>query len=257
MRLWSRLASRAPSADADEPCVPQGLRVYAIGDIHGRADLLAKLQETILRDVENAVEPSEAIIVYLGDYVDRGPDSKSVIDLVFDNPLKDLQTVFLKGNHEDALLRFLDDPSVGPAWFSIGGAATLLSYDVRLPEDLPIDRRFVYLRDEFRERIPEHHMMFLNSLKLSYELGDFLFVHAGIRPDIALDQQSPHDLMWIRDEFFTSRADHGKIVIHGHSPSNEPFVGRNRIGIDTGAFASNILTSVVLEGTSWRFLSTK
>ncbi len=145
---------------------------------------------------------------------------------------------------------------MGPSWFDLGGDATMYSYGLRIPQGIPLEERFTDLQKELRGVVPRSHLDFLLSLELSWELGDYFFVHAGIRPGIPLEQQVPRDLLWIRDDFTTSRVDHGKLVVHGHSISEKTEIRENRIGIDTGAYATNNLTSLVLEGRSMRFLST-
>lgn len=251
-RFLGRFAGRGRAA----PSLPANLRLYVIGDIHGRADLLAQLQEMIRADATGLATAVTRRVVYLGDYVDRGLDSREVIDRLLQDPLQGFERVYLKGNHEDAMLRFLADPKAGPAWFSIGGDATVMSYGVRLAGDLPVEERFAYIRDEMVRLMPSAHRDFLAALALNHQAGDYFLVHAGVRPGVALAEQAPQDLMWIREAFLRSTADHGKVVVHGHSPRPEPEMRRNRIGIDTTAFATNVLTCLVLEGTDQRFLNT-
>jgi len=237
------------------PEVPPGSRIYAIGDIHGRADLLRRLHQLIHEDAYQRQAPRN-VVVYLGDYVDRGEASPAVIDLLLDEPLPSFESVHLKGNHEDSLLRFLDDTGVGPAWLLYGGAETLASYGVRPPHATCRNQELERAQREFRVRLPERHRRFMAGLKLTHEEGDYLFAHAGVRPGVPLEQQQAQDLLWIRDEFLLSDAEFGKIIVHGHTITSRPDVQRNRIGIDTGAFASGTLTSLVLEGTEWSFLQT-
>ena len=251
-----RLAPRGKSRGRRDAFVPSGQRIYAIGDIHGRADLLVQLHRQILDDAANAPVGTKKTIVYLGDYVDRGLDSKGVIDRFLTTPLADFETIHLKGNHEDVLLCFLEDISIGPDWFAIGGDATVLSYGVRIPAGLSSAQRFEYVWKDFRARIPPEHVSFLSGLQLMHQIGDYVFVHAGIKPGVPLEQQSPNDLIWIRGEFLRSKQDHEKVVIHGHRPTERPDIQNHRIGIDTGAFATNVLTCIVLEGATQRFLST-
>ena len=236
------------------PAVPPDQRIYVIGDIHGRADLLTRLQRSIAEDASDG--PAVRRVVYLGDYIDRGLNSKEVIDLLLHDPLTDFERVTLKGNHEDAMLKFLADPAAGPGWFAIGGDATAMSYGVRLASDLPAGDRFQHVREELQRLVPESHKAFLSRLALTHQAGDYFMVHAGVRPGVALADQAPRDLMWIRDDFLQSSADHGKVVVHGHSPGTEPQIRTNRIGLDTTAFATNVLTCLVLEGETKRFLST-
>jgi serine/threonine protein phosphatase 1 len=250
-RLFSRL--RRP---ARRPGVPHGQRLYAIGDIHGRADLLERLHERIRADGERAPPNVERIAIYLGDYVDRGMNSRDVIASLLVSPLAGFRSIHLKGNHEDCLLRFLDDAAVGPGWFAIGGDATAASYGVSIPKGIDSDRLFDHVQAELRARIPPEHIAFFERLDLMHEAGDYLFVHAGIRPGIPIAAQEPYDLLWIRDEFLHARDTGGRVVVHGHSLSTQPEIHRHRIGIDTGAYATNVLTCLVLEGTERRFIST-
>ena len=232
-----------------------GARVYAIGDVHGRLDLLSRLVEAIEADAKTA--PSGGCtLVMLGDYVDRGPESAGVVDWLLDYDNGTFPLVVLQGNHEDSLLRFLDDIRIGPAWLYYGGSATLRSYGIAASrhEDEPATLR--RLQDALKARLPARHRDFLAALPASYVDGDYLFVHAGIRPGVQLAAQRRADLLWIRDEFLRSDADHSKIVVHGHTITPEPELCRNRIGLDTGAFATDRLTCVVLEAASQRFLHT-
>jgi serine/threonine protein phosphatase 1 len=217
---------------------------------------LAQLDRQIREDAANAPAGIQKTIIYLGDYVDRGLDSMGVIDFLHTAPMDDFERVYLKGNHEDILLRFLEEPSIGPEWFAIGGDATVLSYGIRIPTGLTSAQYFEYTCKEFRSCIPQDHLEFFSSLQLMYQSGDYVFVHAGIKPGVPLEQQDPEDLMWIRGEFLSSRLDHGKVVVHGHMPMGQPDIQTYRIGIDTGAFETNVLTCIVLEGVTQRFLST-
>ena len=249
------LARNRRQSEGVAPEVPPGTRVYAVGDIHGRLDLLRVLHQLIHEDAYRHQAPRN-VVVYVGDYIDRGPDSPGVLDLLLDEPLPAFESVHLKGNHEDTLLRFLEDTTIGPSWFFYGGAETLLSYRVRPPNPPSKKEELVRAQRELRTHLPERHRRFMAQLKLTHEEGDFLFAHAGVRPGVALAQQQAEDLLWIRDEFLMSDAEFGKIVVHGHTITHRPDVQRNRIGIDTGAFASGKLTCLVLAGTEWSFLQT-
>ncbi|MCZ6481933.1 MAG: metallophosphoesterase family protein [Alphaproteobacteria bacterium] len=240
---------RAGAPRVPAPRVPEGTRVYAIGDIHGRLDLLAQLRERIVMD-SGDFTGERKVVVYLGDYVDRGPQSREVIDLLVDAPLGGFESVHLKGNHDKFLLDFLDDASVWPLWLYNGAGATVMSYGVTPTAGAE------GLQAEFRARIPARHLEFLRSLALSHAEGDYYFVHAGVRPGVALEDQDEADMIWIRDPFLSSCADHGKIVVHGHSIAREPEIEANRIGIDTGAYATGKLTCLVLEGEGRAFLHT-
>jgi calcineurin-like phosphoesterase family protein len=254
-RLFGRSPAAPQPAERVAPEVPAGTRVYAIGDIHGRVDLLRQIHESIHFDAYRRQAPRN-VIVYLGDYIDRGTDSPAVLDLLLDAPLPGFTSVHLKGNHEDSLLRFLADPSIGPAWLAYGGAATLLSYGVRPPDGAARREEMMRAQRDLARRLPERHRRFMAGLTLTHSEGDYLFVHAGVRPSVPIEQQIEEDLLWIRDEFLESDAEYGKIVVHGHTITKQPDVRRNRIGIDTGAFASGTLTALVLEGAEWGFLQT-
>lgn len=252
-RLFAR--ARPQPRQAAAPEAPQGSRIYAVGDIHGRADLLRRLHRLIAEDAERRPAPRK-VVVYLGDYIDRGEASPAVIDLLLDEPLPGFDAVHLKGNHEDSLLRFLADGGIGPSWMLYGGAETLMSYGIRPPPPAGREGEIERAQQELRDRLPERHRRFLAGLKLTHEEGDYLFAHAGVRPGVPLDRQQEEDLLWIRDEFLFSNAEFGKIIVHGHTITERPDVQHNRIGIDTGAFASGRLTALVLEGADWSFLQT-
>lgn len=253
----SILSPRRYFGSAETSRVPDGSLVYAVGDIHGRLDLLDRMHELIEAD---AVEkPAERIVVvYVGDYVDRGPDSRGVVERLIQQPLRvrmhGLESVHLIGNHEAFLLNFLEDPESASNWFMNGGDATLRSYGVDPWQVTQSDNFAEDLRRTFAMRVPRSHMNFYRNLRLSHEEGDYLFVHAGVRPGVALDQQTAEDLIWIRDEFLGSSADFGRVVVHGHTPQRNPQSRANRIGIDTGAVYGGKLTTLVLEGAERRFL---
>jgi serine/threonine protein phosphatase 1 len=232
--------------------IPAGERVYAIGDIHGRDDLLAALHAGIADDL--ARMPIERpVVVYLGDYVDRGPESFEVIDRLIHGPLPRVQSVHLKGNHEQMMLDFLDDGADG-TWLENGGDATLASYGVPPPHPWADADELQEARLLLRAAVPENHLHFLRGLQLWFSSGGYVFVHAGIHPERPLEEQVVKDLMWIRGPFLSSKKDFGVRVVHGHSITREPDVQHNRIGIDTGAFYSGRLTCLVLEGETMRFL---
>jgi serine/threonine protein phosphatase 1 len=245
-----------PRAAGRPACVPPGVCVYAIGDIHGRADLLEELHRLIELDAAQLTPGTDKLAVYVGDYVDRGLESRQVIDLLIDRPLRGFRTVHLLGNHDAWLLSFLAEPSIGPSWLRYGGDATLLSYGVRMGKLVDDIEYYGKLQTILSHRIPSQHVEFLQSLELNYETGDYLFVHAGVRPSLALDRQTADDLLWIREPFLSSRHDFGKVVVHGHTVDAAPIVRANRIGIDTGACWTGCLTCLVLEERSLRFLST-
>jgi serine/threonine protein phosphatase 1 len=248
---------RSTPAGPPSAAVPSGTRVYAIGDVHGRLDLLQDLHMQI-RDHAREYPIGRAVVVHIGDYIDRGYQSRQTIDYLLDSPLVGFDMVNLLGNHERTLLEFLDDISVGPGWLRYGGRETLFSYDIEWDRDLAGGEEcLLRIQSALRRKLPEQHRRFFSGLPLTHEEGDYLFVHAGVRPGIPLERQAPDDLLWIRDEFLTSTADHGKVVVHGHSISEAPVLRPNRVGIDTGAFATGRLTCLVLEGNERSFLSTE
>jgi serine/threonine protein phosphatase 1 len=254
--MISEATRAAATGERRRAAVPAGCRIYAVGDIHGRLDLLTALTVTIVADAREGA-PSRRRIVYLGDYVDRGLWSREVIDHLLAGPLPEFEAIHLLGNHESMMREFLDDTGVGPTWMMNGGDRTLSSYGVAADDALWAPRSaFEHLQAAFRARLPRAHRKFLESLRLMHIEGDYAFVHAGVRPGVALDRQVEEDLIWIREPFLSSIEDFGKIVVHGHTIAPRPDMQPNRIGIDTGAYSSNRLTCLVLEGDKRRFLST-
>jgi serine/threonine protein phosphatase 1 len=243
--LWSRANNKRDPRAAD------GLRVYAIGDVHGRADLLAQLLAAIDADIA-AHSSFQVIEVFLGDYIDRGPKSREVLDMLISRSGR-RQMVCLKGNHETYIADFLRNPAVLAHWRNFGGFETLVSYGVT-PSINPDEHEQRELAAAFDRALPLSHRRFLSSLTGSFECGDYLFVHAGIRPGVPLPQQREEDLLWIREDFLLHEKSFGKIVIHGHTPVEEPDIRPNRINIDTGAYATGKLTCLVLEGQDMAFI---
>ena len=242
------------TASPPEARAPDGLTIYAVGDVHGRADLLKLLIEQIRSD--RAGTQGRVELIFLGDYIDRGPDSGAVIDQIIelqDDP--DFSVTALKGNHESVALQFLADPTVGHFWCGIGGRATLLSYGVRPPVGSCDMEHWEATRRAFEAALPAAHLNFLQRLSTYTERGDYVFVHAGLRPRVRLAEQREWDMLWIRNEFLSHRGPFEKVVVHGHTPEGQPFVGSNRIGIDTGADVTNRLTGLRLAGTERRIIS--
>jgi serine/threonine protein phosphatase 1 len=234
--------------------VPEPERLYVIGDIHGRSDLLDRMIVEIARDLE-AHPIGTALTVTLGDYVDRGADSRGVLDRLSRNPFP-TPLVALKGNHDSLFEAFLTDPSVAGHWRRLGALETLHSYGVPVAS-LMMGRDYAEAAAALRAAVPPAHLAFLASLPTYLSIGKYFMCHAGVRPGVPLDRQAEEDLLWIREEFLSSRANFGKIVVHGHTPSESPEVLPNRINVDTGAFVTGRLTCVVLDREPWRFLSTK
>lgn len=254
-------SSRAKDLDHPRahPSIPRGRRVYAIGDIHGRFDLLEALHDAIVEDATSAIDLRKTLI-HLGDYIDRGPDSFDVVDRLANLSLAGFKIINLVGNHEDFLIRFLQESTaVSPLldlWRNNGCTETFLSYgiDIRDPDQFPSENIAELARQRLKDAIPKAHMEFYKNLKLRCTVGDYLFVHAGVNPDIPLNQQKKTDLIWIRNRFLNHTKPFDKIIVHGHSISNKPEVLDNRIGIDTGAYFSNKLTCLVLEGEDRHFI---
>jgi serine/threonine protein phosphatase 1 len=233
---------------------PEPSRVYAIGDIHGRLDLLDRMVAAISCDL--ARHPTrDAMTVTLGDYIDRGPDSRGVIECLAHNPFP-MPLVALRGNHEAVLEEFLRDPSIADDWRRLGGLETLHSYGVDVAP-LMRGRGYEAAAEALRRALPHSHVAFLASLKLTLSAGRYFFCHAGVRPGVPLAHQREEDLLWIRDEFLDSGADFGKVIVHGHTPVAEPQLRPNRVGIDTGAFISGCLTCAVLEENAVRLLTVR
>jgi len=239
-----------------EARAPEGLRLYAIGDVHGCDELLADMHARIGRDLARRAARDYRII-HLGDYVDRGPDSRAVIERLAMMRHADAKVICLRGNHDDLLLDFIAEaPGSAETFLANGGEATLASYGVRTGLIASLLGPHGGLAHRLRSYLPMHHHEFLTSLILSVRFGDFYFCHAGIRPGTALAAQSAEDLMWIRAGFLDCDADLGVVVVHGHTPTKGrvPEVKRNRIDIDTGAVFGGPLTCVAIEGREVRFL---
>lgn len=234
--------------------IPPGQRVYAIGDVHGRLDLLVRLIQKISDHERQCVEADTKIIL-LGDIIDRGPYAAECVEYLLHANVGFAPIVCLLGNHEAVFLEILRGRADlhGSGWLAFGGAETLQSYG--FPE-AALD----LVGEEFKELaerlVPAEHVQFLQSLPLYASLGDYLFVHAGLRPAVALAEQDPEDLLWIRGEFLKSRRSHGQVVVHGHTTVTEPELLPNRIGIDTGAWRTGRLTALCLERTDRWLLQT-
>lgn len=231
--------------------LPQGQRIYAVGDIHGRHDLLTATLAAIMADLGAHPSPAPTVI-FLGDYVSRGPDSREVIETVRTWNPHGVDVVTLKGNHEDLLLGFLaGDPAMATEWFAQGGREALGSYGVT-PE--PSGGNLAQLRHDFSVALPDAHHHFLERLVAHHQVGGYRFVHAGVAPGVPLDGQRDHDQMWVRGPFLDCLEDFGAVIVHGHSIAAEPQFRRNRIGIDTGAYRSDRLTCLVIDETGYALL---
>lgn len=249
------VASPPPSArpSPSGASLPQGVRVYAVGDVHGRADLLKELVLAIGTDIKE--HPIAApLLVFLGDYIDRGPSSAEVIELLLRTG-RFMATVCLAGNHELYLLRFLHDPGFGPRWLGIGGRETLASYGISPPRQA-FRRSLEQTAQALRAALPPEHLRFFASLGTSLSLGDYVFVHAGLESGKPIAEHGVDVLTTIREPFLTQPDRFGRVVVHGHTPTSAPEIGPDRINIDTAAYATGMLTCVVLENATLRFLGT-
>ena len=241
--MWKTVRSRTKR----RPRIPDNIRIYAIGDIHGRLDLL----ERIIRKIDDSLirSPAEnAFEIYLGDYIDRGPHSRQVLNrLILRGAAR--RAIFLKGNHEAYLTQFLQDPATLREWRHFGGLETLMSYGLKPSLTADASEECELVR-ALEAALPKSHREFLGKLRLSTDCGDFFFVHAGVRPRVPLNAQCEADLLWIRDDFLLFEEDFGKIIVHGHTPVREPDVRSNRINIDTGAYATGRLSCIMIEQDS-------
>jgi len=245
---------RKSSRRSSFPEGARGYRAYVVGDVHGRLDLTDQLLEKIEDDL-NRRPAKRAVLVFVGDLIDRGPESAQVIERLRNYRRPGLRTVFLLGNHEEVMLRVLGgDLSLLPDWLAFGGAQCLASYGIEPaslgglegPEMLHV----------IRQAVPRDHSRFLHGFADSFRFGDYLIVHAGIRPGVELGQQLQSDMRWIRSPFLNDATDHGVVVVHGHTITKGVEERPNRIGIDTGAYASGVLTALVIEGAERRYLDT-
>jgi serine/threonine protein phosphatase 1 len=252
------LFRRSTAKEKPGSSVPPGVVVYAIGDIHGRADLLQQMLQLISEDAAHLDHGDIPHVVLLGDYIDRGPASAAVVDQILAlarNPR--LKVRALKGNHEEALLAFLADSRAGPMWGAYGGLETLRNYIGRPPALNAEPAIWEAAREALIEAIPPEHLGFYENLELYFLCGDYCFVHAGLRPGVPIDQQKEQDLLTIRAEFLSAKGPFEKVIVHGHTPNLQPVVGRQRIGIDTGAFATGVLTCLKLRGASSEFIQAR
>jgi len=253
--VFSRLFRKAaPDLQPDTA----GRLVYAIGDIHGRHDLLEPLLADILHDADATGPAEPPILIFLGDYVDRGPASRQVVETILalcERPGLEVRT--LKGNHEEALLQYLDDTAFGPTWMEHGGGTTLSSYGVSPPATRTDPLAWAATRDAFLGALPPEHLGFFQSLELMVTVGDYAFVHAGVRPGAPLDRQAEKDLLWIRGEFLQAKGPFEKVIVHGHTPMQEPQILKHRLGLDTGAYATGVLTAARLDDIGPRLMQAR
>ncbi|SIN88157.1 serine/threonine protein phosphatase 1 [Parasphingorhabdus marina DSM 22363] len=237
-----------------EAMIPEGRRVYAIGDVHGRKDLLQILLKKIAED--DTARGGQSEIIFLGDLIDRGPDSCGVVDMAMQLQSERGNVRFLMGNHEEVFLACMKGSDRATRFFTrIGGKETILSYEISMKEYMELDNEALTAR--LPEIIPQSHVDFVRNFEDQIVIGDYAFVHAGIRPDVPLAEQKPKDLHWIREDFLSAGQLHEKMIIYGHTINEEVVEADNRIGIDTGAYYTENLTAIALEGRDRWYLDTR
>lgn len=253
---FPRLFQKAKPAGSPSAKFPEGRVGFAVGDVHGRADLLVSMMELLEGRAGPDTRDGQApVVVFLGDYVDRGPQSAAVLDLLKQRPAG-FERRFLMGNHEQAMLAFMRDPIENRAWLMHGGTETLLAYGIQPPPTLGAeDAQIIEVGARLKEKLPGEHLAFLEGLERYAEYGDYAFVHAGLDPAKPLAEQTDADLFWIRQRFIGDRRPLSHRVVHGHTPVENPHADRRRIAIDTGAYASGVLTAARFEGETVSFLS--
>jgi len=247
--------SPGPVYSAPEDILDDETLIYAIGDIHGRADLLENLLDRIDSDATGF--QGDVHLVFLGDYIDRGFQSRQVVDILLSERLRPYRAHFLKGNHEDALLSFLSDVEFGPKWAAYGGRETMVSYGVKPPRSMTLNSEWKSAHNNFLKSFPNAHLLFFRGLPTRVKIGGYGFVHAGMRPGKSFEDQTDYDLMWIRDEFLSGESQFDVKVVHGHTPTDVPYNDSRRINVDTGAYFTGRLTAVKLTGQSVEFIATQ
>lgn len=241
---------------ADTARAPDDVRLISIGDIHGRKDCLVHLLEKL--DTSKKSRSSNWHFIFLGDYIDRGPDSRGVIDILIEFN-KTHSVTYLLGNHERSMLSFIASPIQAGNWLKFGGRETLLSYGITLPKGNYGAVDLKKMGEDLISVLPASHYDFLNQLELSYTSGDYLFTHAGIDPNKSIRDQSETELLWIREPFLSCTHLLSKVVVHGHTvtESFQPEIRQHRIGIDTGAYICGKLTAAVFVEKHINFISNK
>lgn len=256
--MFGAKARSAPKPSTWNHGVAETAVVWAVGDVHGQDDLFQRLISSIIGQLQDSPEEDRTVVL-LGDYIDRGMGSCRVIDRVL--ALKDDLTavgtrlVALKGNHEDLLLRFMEDAETGPDWLAVGGRETLLAYGLAPFRECP--QGWQQASVELLSVIPIDHLDFFEGLSLRHTVGDFQFVHAGVRPGVDLDDQTPDDMMWIRDMFLIDSQPFARLIVHGHTPGRDIYMDGRRICVDTGAYATGVLSAVKLQGRNRHVLQAR
>lgn len=243
----------APKAKPQAPCLPPGQRVYAVGDIHGCSHLFMSLIEAIEADIPDDEKAGvESHVILLGDLVDRGPDSAGVVELA--RKWKKLRPIrILCGNHEELFLESFSNTDTLRHFLRHGGRETLRSYGI--DHKTLTKASLAEVQELMEAHVPKKHLKFIESFEDMVQMGDYLFVHAGIEPGVPLEEQKVRTMRWIREPFLSYPKSHGLVVVHGHTITDDVVDAGNRIGVDTGAYASGRLTALVLEGTSRRYLA--
>lgn len=252
--------TRKPAADRLRLCTtPDGVIVWVVGDIHGQDDLFDSLSGLISADL-GAAGDARRQLVLLGDYIDRGVGSRAVVERVIGLrqtlEADRIEVVALKGNHEALLLRFLDDPSSGPSWMAVGGFETLLSYGVKAPSTSD-EPGWIEASEALAAALPPAHLEFFRGLRLSHIEGDYFFVHAGVRPGVALQDQSEQDMLWIREAFLRDERPFDRLIIHGHTPGEDVYADDRRICLDTGSYATGVLSALRLQARTHLLVQTR
>ncbi len=252
---WSKPTAFGYGRGAGPTPSTNGQLVYVIGDVHGCYDLLLDLLGRIAADSRERAHGRRPILIFCGDYVDRGPNSAEVVEAVIQlHRRDDLDVRLLKGNHEQAMLDFLRDPAGAVGWLDFGGTETLASYGVRI-EGAQFQDRLLAARDQLLDRLPAAHLNLLHQLDMMLVVGDYAIVHAGIRPGVDLGDQAEEDLLWIREDFLDSNRSFDKVIVHGHTWTGvRPQLEPHRIGVDTGAYQTGVLTAARLDGQDISFL---
>ncbi|WP_299174224.1 metallophosphoesterase family protein [uncultured Brevundimonas sp.] len=255
--MFAKLFNRRPVARLRRrTSTPEDTAAWAVGDIHGRLDLLSPLVDAMIADLE-ATTARRKILVFLGDYIDRGPDSKGVIDLLAGLRSRGMfELHFLRGNHEDRMEAFLTDPQLGPGWCDYGGREALQSYGVAPPFDKTDADGWAAACATLNAAVDDRQRAFLAAQEYSFSLGDYFFAHAGAQPGVPLDRQDPQQLMWVRQAFLHHPEPFERVVIHGHTPAEAVHADDRRIGLDTGAYATGVLTALRLEGEDRQLMQT-
>jgi serine/threonine protein phosphatase 1 len=255
--MFAKLFNRRPVARLRRrTSTPEGTVAWAVGDIHGRLDLLSPLVDAMIADLD-ASTASRKLLIFLGDYIDRGPDSKGVIDLLSSLRSRGMYELhFLRGNHEDRMEAFLTDPELGPGWCDYGGREALASYGVTPPFDKTDTAGWAAACEALNAAVDDRQRAFLAGQEYSFTLGDYFFAHAGAQPGVPLHHQDPQQLMWVRQAFLNHPAPFERVVVHGHTPAETVHADDRRIGLDTGAYATGVLTALRLEGETRELMQT-